>query len=178
MLLGHDFSRCYNEFPMRFRAEVDYYEVLQVHPHASAEMVKKAYRTLMGEMGGHPDLGGDEERAKLLNEAYAVLGDPHLRRAYDEARARAAPRGVGGLGTGWPGTGQPASHGSWTAGRGPGGELEQLSAVATKVLFSAIVVVVGMMIARFIKSPAIDLADMAAAIVVLFRIWQQAGGAR
>jgi hypothetical protein len=48
----------------------------------------------------------------------------------------------------------------------------------TKVLFSAIVVVVGMMIARFIKSPAIDLADMVAAMVVLFRIWQQAGGAR
>jgi hypothetical protein len=163
---------------MRFRPEVDYYEVLQVHPHASAEMIKKAYRTLMGEMGGHPDLGGDEERAKLLNEAYAVLGDPEIRRAYDQARGRGAPRGVGGLGGGWPGTGRPASAGSWTAGRGPGGELEQWSAFVTKVLFSAIVVAVGMMIARLIKSPAIDLADMVAAILVLLRIWQQAGGAR
>jgi curved DNA-binding protein CbpA len=163
---------------MRFRPEVDYYEILQVHPRASQEMVKKAYRTLMGEMGGHPDLGGDEERAKLLNEAYTVLSDPDLRRAYDQARARVAPRGVGGLGSGWPGTGRPASEGSSTAGRGPAGELEQWSAFVTKVLFSAIVVVVGMMIARLIKSPAIDLADMVAAIAVLFRIWQQTGGAR
>jgi hypothetical protein len=163
---------------MRFRPEVDYYEVLQVHPRASAEMIKKAYRTLMGQMGGHPDLGGDEERAKLLNEAHAILGDPQLRLAYDEARARAAPRGVGGLGAGWPGTGQPASHGWWTAGRGPGGELEQLSAFVTKVMFSAIVVVIGLMIVRLIKSPAIDLADIAATIAVLVRIWQQAGGAR
>jgi DnaJ domain len=162
---------------MRFRPEIDYYEILQVHPRASAEMVKKAYRTLMGEMGGHPDLGGDEERAKLLNEAYTVLNDPDLRRAYDQARARTAPRGLGGLGTGWPGTGRPASQGSWTAGSGPAGELERWSAFVTKVMFSAIVVVVGMMIARLIKSPAIDLADMVAALVVLFRIWQ-AGGPR
>ncbi len=160
---------------MRFRPDVDYYEILQVHPRASAEMVKKAYRTLMGEMGGHPDLGGNEDRAKLINEAYSVLGDPDIRRAYDQARARMAPRGNDGeLGTGWRGT----SRSSSPAGRGPGGELEQWSAVVTKVLFSAIVVVVGMMIARLIKSPAVDLADMVATIVVLFRIWQQTGGAR
>src|SRR5215469_4613657 len=102
---------------MRFRPEVDYYEILQVHPRASAEIIRKAYRTLMGEMGGHPDLGGDEERAKLINEAYSVLGDAGVRRAYDEARARMAPRGYGGLGTGWPGTGRPASPGAPAAGR-------------------------------------------------------------
>lgn len=157
---------------MRFRPDVDYYEILQVHPRASAEMVKKAYRTLMGEMGGHPDLGGNEERAKLLNEAYAVLGDPALRRAYDQARARVAPRGNGGgLGTGWPGTGRPSSQGSRT-------DLERWSVFVTKVLFSAIIVVVGMMIARLIENPAVDLADMIAAIVMLVRIWQQAGGGR
>ena len=162
---------------MRFRPEVDYYEVLQVHPRASAEMVRKAYRTLMGEMRGHPDLGGDEERAKLINEAYAVLADPDLRRAYDQARARTVPGGYDGPpASGWPGGARPASQGAWTAGRGPGGELEQWSAFVTKMLFSAIVVVVGMMIARLIKSPAIDLADIVATIVVLVRIWQQGGG--
>jgi hypothetical protein len=107
-----------------------------------------------------------------------VLGDPDVRRAYDEARARTAPRGYEGPGTGWPGAGRAASPGSWAPGRGPGGDLEQWSAFVTKVLFSAIVVVVGMMIARLIKSPAVDLADMVATIVVLFRIWQQTGGAR
>lgn len=154
---------------MRFRPDVDYYEILQVHPRASPEMVKKAYRTLMGELGGHPDLGGDEERAKLINEAYAVLGDPDLRRAYDEARARAAPRE-------WAGAGRTPSPEPWAVGTGPGGELERWSAFVTKVLFSAIIVVVGMMIVRLIKSPAVDLADMVATIVILLRIWQQAGG--
>ena len=157
---------------MRFRPEIDYYEVLQVHPRASAEMVRKAYRTLMGEMGGHPDLGGDEERAKLINEAYSVLGDPDVRRAYDQARARMAPRGDGG----GPGTGWPSGPSSPAAGRGPGGELEQWSVLITKVLFSAIVLVVGLMIARLIKSPTLDIADMVATIVVLVRIWQQTGG--
>lgn len=161
---------------MRFRPDVDYYEILQVHPHASAEMVRKAYRTLMGEMGGHPDLGGDEDRAKLINEAYSVLGDPDIRRAYDQARARVAPRGYGGVGTGWPGTGRQASSGSSAAGRG--GELERWSAFVNKLLFSAIVLVVGLMIARLIKSPAVDLADMVATMIVLFRIWQQTGGGR
>src|SRR2546430_9080549 len=71
---------------MRFRPEVDYYEILQVHPRASQEMVKKAYRTLMGEMGGHPDLGGDGERAELINEAYTVLGGAEVRRAHHHAR--------------------------------------------------------------------------------------------
>src|SRR5712691_3461949 len=91
---------------MRFRPEIDYYEILQVHPRASQEMVKKAYRTLMGEMGGHPDLGGDEERAKLINEAHTVLGDPELRRAYDNARRApwGQPRGsTGPWGPGAPG---------------------------------------------------------------------------
>src|SRR5262249_57382258 len=84
---------------MQFRPEIDYYEILQVHPRASPEIIKKAYRTLMGDMRGHPDLGGDVERAKLINEAYRVLGDEDLRRAYDGARARRrvwGERGGGG----------------------------------------------------------------------------------
>jgi len=159
---------------MRFRPDVDYYEVLEVHPRASAEMIKKAYRTLMGEMGGHPDLGGDEERAKLMNEAYAVLADPDLRRAYDQARARLGPSGGGEAGAPWPGTGRSWSAGRPFPGTGPGGELDRMSAFVTKILLSATVVVVGVMIARLLENPAIDLADMVATIVLLLRIWQQA----
>ena len=158
---------------MRFRPDVDYYEVLEVHPRASAEMIKKAYRTLMGEMGGHPDLGGDEERAKLMNEAYAVLADPDLRRAYDQARARLGPSGGGEAGAPWPGTGRSWSAGRPFPGTGPGGELERMSAFVTKILLSATVVVVGVMIACLLENPAIDLADMVATIVLLLRIWQQ-----
>jgi hypothetical protein len=155
---------------MRFRPEIDYYEVLQVHPRAAAEMIRKAYRTLMGEMRGHPDLGGDEDRAKLINEAYSVLSDPDIRCAYDQARARSTPRAAypGGGPAVWPGS--PAARGPYT---GSGGELERWAVWVTKVLYSAIVVAAGMMIARLVKSPAIDLADMIATLFVLFRIWQQ-----
>lgn len=155
---------------MKFRAEIDYYEILQVHPRASQEMIKKVYRTLMGELGAHPDLGGDEERAKLINEAYAVLSDPEARRAYDAARGlrvwerRTAP--------GMPWGGEPGSDGS------AAGDLERLAGFVTKVLLSAIVVVVGLMIARLLKNPVLDLADLVAMIFFLLRIWSQVAAIR
>ncbi len=149
---------------MRFRPEVDYYEILQVHPRASQEMIKKAYRTLMGEMGAHPDLGGDEELAKLINESYAVLGDPDLRRAYDTSRQARTPFGAGS------GPARTAAH------RSPGAapvELERLAGFVTKILLSIVVVVVGMMLARLLKSPALDAADFVGMLLLLLRIWKQ-----
>jgi curved DNA-binding protein CbpA len=149
---------------MRFRPEIDYYEVLQVHPRASQEMVKKAYRTLMGEMGAHPDVGGDEERAKLINEAYTVLGDLDLRRAYDQARARQV-RGDGSRGA--------ARSYAGGGGRAPGADLDALSRFMTKVFLSAVVVAAGMMIARVLENPIVDIADLVAMIGVLLRLWGQ-----
>lgn len=64
----------------------DYYEILQVHPRASAAVIKAAYRVILRELRAHPDLGGREDFAKLLNEAHRVLTDPQLRLAYDGAR--------------------------------------------------------------------------------------------
>jgi curved DNA-binding protein CbpA len=155
---------------MKFRPDVDYYEILQVHPRASQEMVKKAYRTLMGELGAHPDLGGDEERAKLINEAYAVLSDPELRRAYDDTRGKRTVWGPGGSAA--PGT-------PWGGGAGAG-DFERLAGLVTKVLLSAAVIVVALMIARLLKNPILDLADLLTLIFVLLRIWNQvaAVGAR
>lgn len=144
---------------MRFRPEVDYYEILQVHPRASQAMIKKAYRTLMGELGGHPDLGGDEERAKLINEAYRVLSDPDLRRAYDKARESLLPWETAG--------GAPPGTASTPSG------LDAVAGLAAKVLLSAIVVGAAMVIARLIENPALDLADLAAMVVLLLRIWPQ-----
>lgn len=66
---------------------IDYYELLQVHPAANVSIIKKAYRTLMLEFKEHPDLGGSEEKSKLLNEAYNVLVDPAKRYEYDRFRA-------------------------------------------------------------------------------------------
>jgi hypothetical protein len=140
---------------MRFRPELDYYEILQVHPRASQEMVKKAYRTLMGEMGAHPDLGGDEEQAKLINEAYAVLSDPDLRGAYDRARAsRSGGRSPVGSG-------------------GAPGEFDRLTVFLRKVMLSAGVVAAGMVLARVLENPVLGLADLVAMVGVLLRIWSQ-----
>lgn len=144
---------------MRFRPEVDYYEILQVHPRASQEMINKAYRTLMGEMRGHPDLGGDEERAKLINEAHMVLADPDLRRAYDLARTRGA---------------HPAWDGRATPGAGRLGGFDHLAGLARKVAMSVAVVASALVLARFLRSPTLDLADLAVMAWLLFRIWNQA----
>ncbi|MHB8995296.1 MAG: DnaJ domain-containing protein [Armatimonadota bacterium] len=68
----------------------DHYEILQVHPKASAEIIKRAYRTLCGLH--HPDIVPPQERAEadrkmaLINAAYAVLIDPSARREYDKSR--------------------------------------------------------------------------------------------
>lgn len=59
------------------------YRILFVQPEAPPEVIKAAYRALMTTLKGHPDLGGNAERAAQLNTAYAVLSDPAQREAYD-----------------------------------------------------------------------------------------------
>jgi len=76
----------------RFRTDVDYYEVLQVHPSAHPAVIRKVYHVLMLELKHHPDLGGDVERAQLINEAFAVLSDPQRRQEYDRFRAEVGLR--------------------------------------------------------------------------------------
>ena len=61
----------------------DHYRVLYVQPDAPVEVIHASWRTLMGRLRQHPDLGGSHERAVLVNEAWAVLGDTARRAAYD-----------------------------------------------------------------------------------------------
>jgi curved DNA-binding protein CbpA len=65
----------------------DYYSILHVQPDAPVEIISASYRTLMQRLRRHPDLGGDHDEAALINEAYAVLGEPRRRAAYDAARS-------------------------------------------------------------------------------------------
>ncbi|MSQ28528.1 MAG: hypothetical protein EXR51_10410 [Dehalococcoidia bacterium] len=62
----------------------DHYQALQVHPAAEPEVVQAAYRRLCLKYYPGVYKGADaHQRMSLLNQAYAVLGDPEKRRAYD-----------------------------------------------------------------------------------------------
>jgi molecular chaperone DnaJ len=76
------------------------YEVLGVDQSASAEEIKKAYRTAA--MKNHPDRNpGDhqaEERFKKVAKAYEILRDPSRRDAYDRYGTTDDTRSSAGMG--------------------------------------------------------------------------------
>jgi len=72
----------------------DYYEILGVPPDASTGEIRTAWRTLA--RAWHPDRSSSErasfgDRIVLINEAWATLGNPILRRAYDARRRVTEP---------------------------------------------------------------------------------------
>lgn len=81
-------------------AKRDYYDVLGVSRGASADEIKKAYRTKAKEL--HPDRNKDnpdsEAHFKEANEAYEVLKDADKKAAYDRFGHAAFEGGMGGGG--------------------------------------------------------------------------------
>jgi curved DNA-binding protein CbpA len=65
----------------------DYYAELGVDEDASKTEIEKQFKRQAAKH--HPDLGGNEERMKSLNEAYGVLRDQSSRRDYDRSRRSA-----------------------------------------------------------------------------------------
>ena len=68
----------------QFDSSKDYYGVLGVDKDASQREIDRQYKRQAARH--HPDLGGSEERMKLVNEAYGVLKDAGSRRLYDDSR--------------------------------------------------------------------------------------------
>jgi len=62
----------------------NYYRILHVQPDSPGEIIKASYRTLMQKLKQHPDLGGDDWNASILNTAYNTLKNPEKRAAYDQ----------------------------------------------------------------------------------------------
>jgi hypothetical protein len=64
-------------------APTDYYRILHVQPDAPAAIIHASYRTLVQRALG---ANRDSDEVALLDMAYAVLGDPRRRTAYDRER--------------------------------------------------------------------------------------------
>jgi curved DNA-binding protein len=60
---------------------MDYYSTLGIKQDATADDIKKAYRSMA--MKHHPDRGGNEADFKRISEAYNVLSDPSKKQMVD-----------------------------------------------------------------------------------------------
>ena len=73
-------------------ATVDYYEVLQVSPHADVDTIQRVFRHLAKRY--HPDNteSGHPDRFREVAEAFDVLSDPEQRARYDVQYAERTQR--------------------------------------------------------------------------------------
>jgi curved DNA-binding protein CbpA len=66
----------------------NYYRILQVQPDAPHEVIRHNYTILLQKLRIHPDLGGNDRDAALINVAYETLRHPQKRLEYDQQLLR------------------------------------------------------------------------------------------
>ena len=120
---------------------LNYYDILEISPDASAEVIRAAYRSLCRKY--HPDTKPDAEgvkRFRSVQEAWEGLSDPEKRRQYDEQLGKTGHSASGGLNNGQAasefGDSSPTDSGS--SGRRERGSRSGLSPLM-KTLFAVLV---------------------------------------
>src|SRR5438270_7016037 len=75
---------------------VNYYDLLQISPHAEVDTIERVYRILAGRYGPENPLTSDPERFEQLTAAYTMLRDPLSRARYDRTLedGKAAPLAI------------------------------------------------------------------------------------
>ncbi len=62
---------------------INYYDLLQISPHAEIDTIERVYRILSARYGPQNPQTADPERFRLLTEAYTTLREPLTRARYD-----------------------------------------------------------------------------------------------
>ncbi|MBX2837590.1 MAG: hypothetical protein KTR35_12090 [Gammaproteobacteria bacterium] len=81
----------------------NYYRLLYVQMDAPPSVINSSYKAMMQKLRLHPDLGGDDWNATLLNEARDVLMNPKRRSEYDKRHQSSTAGGT-------PTSERPAQH--------------------------------------------------------------------
>lgn len=74
--------------PMTVDNRRNFYRILEVQPDAPFEVIKHNHKLLLHKLRMHPDFGGDQRDAALINSAFDTLRDPKKRAAYDQKLLR------------------------------------------------------------------------------------------
>jgi len=73
----------------------NYYRILHVQHDAPLAVIKASYRAQMQKLKLHPDLGGCNSKAAVINQAYATLSSKEKRAAYDTQLNMSQPSSAG-----------------------------------------------------------------------------------
>jgi len=90
--IGLEFSSAARETLQPRQPDIDYYEVMQLSPNADMETIRRVYRIMAARYHPENPESADQEKFRLLSEAYQILSSPEGRRRYDAMRGEEGHR--------------------------------------------------------------------------------------